>query len=160
MEKLRHMEKQHGKIQYYIIIFVLILHTYYCLDTGILPKRYIIWRQHKKYNPFLDIRKNLPKNNTINVFDTYFSYYKIKYVNYNSKCNVIELPSYGDIICVECQNFYSKNDICNKNEKLFTNSNFYHILNSYCHGTWIKITETDFGECPTTPSFITIKQNE
>ena len=138
----------------------MIFHICYCLNTGIIPARFLLWRQHKKYSPFLDIRKNLLKNKTKNIFDSRFSYYKIKSVNYNNKCNMIELPTYGDIVCVECQNFYNKNNNCNRNEKLFTDSTFYNILNSYCHGKWIKITESSFGRCPTTPSFSIIKQNE
>ena len=138
--------------------FVILTHA---THTAILPHHLTIWRQHVKYSPLLDIRRNLfLKNNTKLIPSSVFSYYKIKSTTYPSRCNRFQLPILGDIICIECQNIPYLRTQCKINDLLFSKTYFYHALNSYCHGEWLKITETIAGSCPTYPSYVVIKRDE
>lgn len=112
MVKLQHMEKLLGSKTYIytIIIFLTIILYHSCdsLNTGIIPRRYISWRKHKTYNPFLDIRKNLfTKNGTKQNYNNQFVYYKIKSTSYKDKCNLQELPSII-YICLYLPSFATK----------------------------------------------------
>ena len=140
------------------VSFVILSHG---THTAILPYHFIIWRHNVKYNPLLDIRRNLfIKNNTKLIPTFAFSYYKIKSTTYPSRCHHFQLPILGDIICVECQNIpYFKTQQCKESESIFSKTYFYHALNSYCHGEWFKITETIVGNCPTYPSYVVIKRD-
>ena len=133
----------------------------YSTHTAILPSHLTIWRWHKNYNPFMDIRRNLFLRYETTVIPTSeFFYYKVKSTTYPSKCRHFQLPELGDIICVECQNIPNVKTVCKNHDSLFSKSYFYHAINSYCHGEWIMITEVTKGSCPTFPSFVVIKRDE
>ena len=163
MAKLQHLDTQEKLLgnKLHVLVFLILCHTCVSLNTGLIPKRYTNWRWHKIYNPFADIRKNLfVKHESKQTYDMHFFYYKIKSTTYKNNCNLQDLPTVGDIVCVQCQNFYNKKNICKNSDRLFSKSSFYYILNSNCYGTWVKITEAILGECFTMPSYVIIKQNE
>ena len=71
----------------------------------ILPKHLAFYRDSSAYNPALDIRSNLPREE--NNFTTYHQYYLMEFCRIDKKFCITDMCNLHveKLICIECQNF-------------------------------------------------------
>ena len=121
------------------------------MDTPVafvLQGKFAKWRVDQKYDPYLDIRKNLIKPKVPdNKQSTYHAYYLITrlYTTAKSEIDFNKLS----VVCVECQAFVLKNrnkNKCKGDGILWQKSKFYHALGNY-RGYWTKVTQNLNGKC-------------